>query len=360
MSELQLALDCPGDDGFHLRVQADLPLAGVTAVHGPSGSGKTTLLHCIAGLRRASAGSRILFADTPWQGERQYLPSWRRDIGFVFQDARLFPHLDVAGNLDFGARRRGAGPVTREAVIRWFDLESLLARSVNTLSAGQAQRVAIGRALLAAPRLLLLDEPLANLDAASRQRCVSGLQQAVTEGGIPMLYVSHDVEEVCQLADRMLLLEQGEVVASGSLLDLCSRIDTPLAHEERAAAVVEAELASQDEEYGLSGLRIAGQTLWVNRLEGAPGQRRRLRIPARDVSLCRSYPQDSSILNILPVTVAELERSGDTRVLLRLALGDQYLLARITRRSAAQLALAPGDALYAQVKSAALLSEDLP
>lgn len=356
IDELQLALDCPGADGFRLQVEERLPLSGVTAIYGPSGSGKTTLLECVAGLRPAGPGSRIHFAGETWEAGGSALPPWRRAVGYVFQDARLFPHLDVAGNLAFGARHRGRGTLKRDAVVEWLGLDGLLHRAPGTLSAGQRQRVAMGRALLSGPRLMLLDEPLANLDGASRRQCLDSLRRVIAATGIPMLYVSHDIEEVSQFADRMLVLSAGRVSDRGSMLALSSRIDTRLAHEEQAAAIVLATLRGHDE-FGLSELAVDGGSLWVNRLSGTVGEQRRLRIPARDVSLCRSRPSDSSILNILPVTIAEIEHTSDTRVLLRLALGEQYLLARITRKSAAALNLAPGDAVYAQIKSAALLTE---
>ena len=228
---------------------------------------------------------------------------------------------------------------------------------MQTLSAGQKQRVAIARALLSAPQILLLDEPLANLDHAASAQCLGYLQRLADELDLPMLYVSHDIEEVSHLADHLVLLDQGKLVDQGSLLTLCSQLDTRLSHEEQAAAIVMAEITHHDEEFGLTELHLEGQQLFVSHLPQAPGQLRRLRIPARDVSVCRQRPHGSSILNILAVTISELEHSGNTRLLLRLSIGEQYLLARITRKSAAELQLKPGDQLFAQIKSAALLTE---
>ncbi len=358
MSGLRLALACAGDDGFRLELDCELPAAGVTAVYGPSGSGKSTLLECVAGLRRPERGSEIHFGASPWLTPERCLPPWQRRIGFVFQDARLFPHLSVADNLDYGARRRG-GALSRERVLEWLRLGPLLQRRPETLSAGQRQRVAIGRALLSGPELLLLDEPLANLDHAARRDCLDCLQTAQRELGLPMLYVSHDIEELSQLADYLLVLEQGRAVDRGPLLELCGRLDTRLSREQNAAAILLGRISRHDRDYGLTELEVEGQPVLVNHLPGAPGQRRRLRIPARDVSVCRERPAASSILNILPVELAEIEQSGEARLMLRLALGGQYLLARVTRRSVEQLALRPGDRLFAQIKSAALLSETL-
>ena len=360
MSGLALALRCSTGNGFSLDLDRELPNTGVTAIYGPSGSGKTTLLECVAGLRPADPDSRIHFRGRPWQTADVWVPPWRRRIGFVFQDARLFPHLNAGQNLDFALRRQQApGAMDRTQVVERLQLEPLLAQMPATLSAGQRQRVAIGRALLSAPQLLLLDEPLANLDQLARRECLHYLQGLHRELELPMLYVSHDIEEVSQLADHLLMLEAGRALDQGPLLQLCSSLDTRLSHEERAAAIATGRIRRHDDSYGLSELDVEGQTLYVNRLPGPVGRTHRLRIPARDVSVCRERPEDSSILNILPVQLREIEETTGARVLLRLALGEQYLLARITRKSAVELGLAPGDALYAQIKSAALLSEPL-
>jgi len=359
VSGLALRLDCPVGPGFRLRADCELPASGVTAIHGPSGSGKTTLLDCIAGLRTPAPGSAIRFRGEQWLGQGGNLPPWRRSAACVFQDGRLFPHLDVRGNLRYALKRRGGGArVELEQAVAWLELGELLERSAATLSAGEKQRVAIARALLAAPRLLLLDEPLANLDRAARQLCLAHLQRLKGELDLPMLYVSHDIEEVSQLADHLVLMEAGRVAETGSLLDLCGRLGTRLSREEQAAAILVGTVRGHDEAFELTELTVEGEVLRVGRQPHALGSRRRLRVPARDVSICRTRPADSSILNILPVTLAEIDAGGTGRVMLRLALGSQYLLARITRKSAAELGLAVGDALFAQIKSVALLSEE--
>lgn len=365
---LALRLSCAGDRGFVLRLDCELPDRGITAVYGASGSGKSTLLDCIAGLRRPAGDSLIRFRDTTWQDGERFVPPWQRRIGYVFQDARLFPHLSAEQNLDYAlARRNGlrnggpgdgqAGAIDKRQLVALLELGPLLESKPQALSGGQKQRVAIARALLCAPRLLLLDEPLANLDHAASEQCLAHLQRLARELDLPMLYVSHAIEEVSQLADHLLLLERGAVQDQGAMLDLCSRLDTRLSQDEQAAAIVVATVARHDEAFGLSELELEGQTLLVRHLSQAPGQRRRLRIPARDVSICRQRPRDSSILNILPVTLREIGAGDEARVLLRLALGSQYLLARITRKSAVELQLQVGDRLYAQIKSAALLLE---
>ena len=358
MNDLTLQLDCRGQDSFRLQLDCQLPGSGVTAIYGSSGSGKSTLLDCIAGLRRPEPGGLIRFQGEDWLSPDLFVPPWLRRVAYVFQDSRLFPHLDVKQNLEYASRRCPANSGTSmQQVVRWLALGELLNHNPAELSAGQRQRVAIGRALLSAPKLLLLDEPLANLDHAASQQCLACLQHLARELALPMLYVSHDIEEVSQLADHLVLLEQGRIVDQGSLLDLCGRLDSRLSHEEQAAAILLGTIGTHDPDFALTELEVEGETLLLGSRQQPAGQQRRLRVPARDVSVCRQRPLDSSILNILPVTLTQLEEDGDARVLLRLALGSQYLLARITRKSANRLQLKVGDPLFAQIKSAALLME---
>jgi len=360
MTALSFDIRWQGASGFQLACAADLPLAGVTAVYGPSGSGKTSLLECLAGLRTPMAGSRISFHDQPWLEGEFNLPAWERDVSVVFQDGRLFGHLNVSNNLQYALQRcRGEARFALRDVVERLELSGLTELFPEQLSAGQRQRVAIARALVNSPRLLLLDEPLANLDQASRRQCLACLNDVADTFGLPMIYVSHDIEEISQLADRLLMLENGARVEYGPLIELASRLDTRLSHEPAAAAIVEGKVQQHDTRYGLTELSVAGQILRVNQLSAAPGKTRRLRIPARDVSIARSRHQDSSILNSFETRLTEIENTDDSRMLLRLALGEQYLLARITRRSADQLALTVGDTLYAQVKSAALLNDPM-
>jgi len=358
VSGLSLDLHCAGEQGFSLQLQCEIPTDRVTGICGPSGSGKTTLLDCIAGLREVGANSQIRFEGERWHDAGHNLAPWQRQLGYVFSDARLFPHLDVLGNLRYALKRRAnrQGPDIA-AVIAWLELEALLTQRPDTLSAGQQQRVAIARALLAGPRLLLLDEPLANLHEAARQHCLRCLQRLATELELPMLYVSHTLEELTQIADDLLLLESGRLVEHGPLLQLCSRLDTRLAQDERAAAIVRTSVVGHDESFGLTELLLEGQSLYVNQLPHPPGTVRRVRIPARDVSLCRQRPDQSSILNILPVSVSEIQLTPGAHALVRLALGSQFLLARITRKSALKLQLSEGDELFAQIKSTGLLME---
>ncbi|MGB1139374.1 MAG: molybdenum ABC transporter ATP-binding protein [Halioglobus sp.] len=355
MNALSLRVKCAGDRAFRLDIDTHLEGDCVTAIYGPSGSGKSTLLDCIAGLRAPEPGSEIRFGKTCWHSDAHSLPAWERRIGYVFQDARLFPHMSVADNLRYGLQRAAHGDIAMPDICDWLDLEDLLQQWPSNLSAGQKQRVAIGRALLSQPQLLLLDEPLANLDSAASRQCLDALQNVTANLGIPMLYVSHDIEEVSHIADDIVLLDNGTLADQGPLLEMSCRLDTRLSREEQAAALLDATVVDHDTTFGLTQLHVEGQSMFVNLLAEQAGARYRVRIPARDVSLCRERPGATSILNILEVRIEEIEQSSGPRLLVRLRLGEQFLLARITRKSATDLSLAPGDTVCAQIKSAALL-----
>lgn len=360
MSQLSVDIQCAGSADFNLNVQCDISAKGVTAVYGPSGSGKTTLLDCVAGLRRPSNSSSIRFGDQAWHCNGKTMPAWQRRVGYVFNDARLFPHLSVKDNLNYGARRNGhSKKLNAGTVSDWMGISKLLDRQPERLSAGEKQRVAIARALLSEPQLLLLDEPFANLDTAARSECLHHLQKITEEIELPMLFVSHNIEEVSQLADYLVLLEQGQIKQHGPLLELCNRLDTSLSREETAAAIVTAQVDSHDPDYGLTHLKLEKEVLIVSQMANNVGTPQRIRIPARDVSICRNQPSDTSILNVFPVTIDAIENTGPAHCLLRLQLGSQFLLARITLKSAHTLELKVGENVYAQIKSAALLTAPL-
>lgn len=338
---------------FHLVVDAHAPGQGVTALFGRSGCGKTTLLRCIAGLEPAARGRLVVNGDI-WQDRTLRIPADRRPIGYVFQEGFLFPHLSVNQNLLYGYRRIPAKQrvVQPEEAIKLLGLESLLTRHVNEISGGQRQRVAIGRALLTSPRVLLMDEPLAALDAISKAEILPYLERLHDELSIPVLYVSHSLEEVYRIADTMLLLEEGRVRAAGPLQELITRGDLPLAHVEGAAAVITANVIRHDDRHHLTELDFSGGTLVISRQELPPTARVRVRILARDVAINLSPPSDSSVLNCLAAQV--LDVSDDPHpghVLVRLAVGSETLLSRITRRSLERLALQAGMRVYALVKS---------
>ena len=298
--------------------------------------------------------------DEVWQDGEKFLATHRRRLGYVFQEASLFPHLSVRRNLEYGLQRIPAAgrKVQLEQVVEWLGLHKLIDRSdPASLSGGERQRVAIGRALLTSPSLLLMDEPLAALDAASKQEIFPYLEQLHSELEIPVLYVSHALDEVARLADHLVLLEQGRIIASGTLGETLSRLDLPTAHLDDAGTVIEAKVAVHDEAYHLSRLDFSGGSLWVSKVERAVGSGVRARVLARDVSVATIAPQGSSITNILAARIAGIQDEGPDRVSLRLAVGGgQMLLSRITRRSRDLLGLAMDMQVFAQVKSVALIA----
>lgn len=345
-------LDFPG---FALDVDLDLPGSGVTALFGQSGCGKTTLLRCIAGLERGTG--RLEVNGETWQDDSRFMPTHRRPLGYVFQDARLFAHLDVAGNLDYGMRRTTSADSSRRAlIIDLLGLGPLLERMPERLSGGEQQRVAIARALLTAPRLLLMDEPLASLDHARKQEFLPWLERLRDELEIPVIYVSHAPDEVARLTDHIVVMEAGRAVAQGPLAETLARIDLPIRLGDDAGAVFAATVAERDAEWHLARIEFDGGELWV-RDGGVPvGRRVRVLILARDVSIANSRHDDASIMNLLPATVlAHAGEDHPSTVLLQLRIGGTALLARLTRRSAQRLDLAPGREVWVQIKAVALI-----
>ncbi len=348
---------------FCLDVRFDAPARGVTALFGPSGCGKTTVLRCVAGLTRLRDGALSVAGETWQDGRRTFLAPHRRPIGYVFQEASLFAHLSVTDNLTYGLRRSGHTPrrVGLDDVVDLLGLARLLARPTAVLSGGERQRVAIGRALLSQPRLLLMDEPLSALDRASKADILPYLETLHDALDIPVLYVTHDLAEVERLADTLVLMEAGTVRALGPVSDLAADPGLPLAGLPDAAEVLEATVESVDVDYGLMSVAVAGASLQVPATGARPGQRHRVRIAAADVSLCRTPPAAGafSILNVLPARIREATASDNHLVTVVLTLGADGagapLLARITRKSWDQLGLAPGLPVHALVKGVALL-----
>jgi molybdate transport system ATP-binding protein len=297
-------------DDFELDVDVEIPDSGITGVFGASGSGKTTLLRCIAGL----------------EGEGG-LPVHARNVGYVFQQPTLFPHLSVRGNIEYGARRAKTQRIDNGQVVDMLDLGGFLERRADTLSGGEAQRVAIAAALMRSPDLVLMDEPLASLDRARKDELLPYFDRLHDELSVPVVYVSHDIEEVSRLCDHLVLLEEGRVTMSGDRA-------TPVEHE-----------------YGLTRFDFGDGDIWVpGEIEAGPNPLR-LRIAASDVSLCRVRPEETTILNILRATIEEIRDVSEAAAIVRLGVGNQALLAQVTRRSVSRLALREGDQVFAQIKS---------
>ncbi|WP_462322428.1 molybdenum ABC transporter ATP-binding protein [Halochromatium sp.] len=409
--QARLRVDWPG---FQLEVNEHLPARGVTALFGHSGSGKTTLLRCIAGLEHAAEGE-IRFNGEVWQDAEIWVPTHQRPIGYVFQEASLFPHLSVLGNLRYGQRRsrgrsglinragqglvngfsgraRGvAGPGLETSIgtstenrlgktaagasadsspedgsgIDRFSLEQaiellgighLLKRRPAALSGGERQRVGMARALAVNPRLLLMDEPLAALDLKRKLEILPYLERLHDQLEIPVLYVSHAPDEVARLADHILVMDAGRVLASGPLNETLSRLDLPIRLGEDAGVVLDGQVAERDERWHLLRVACCGASLWTRDTGAELGAHVRLRILARDVSITHDPSHQSSIQNTLPAKVLSLgDDSHPALRLVKLEVSGSPVLARVTRRSAERLALAPGQSVYAQIKAVALL-----
>ncbi len=350
---------------FALDIDLALPGKQVTALYGPSGSGKTTCLRALAGLEHGRAGHDtggnnliVVHGDT-WQDDARgvFMPPHLRPLGYVFQEASLFAHLSVAQNLQFGQSRvpQAQRRVSLDQAVELLGIGHLLTRQPHTLSGGERQRVAIARALATSPRLLLMDEPLAALDAKRKAEVLPYLEKLHIGLSIPVIYVSHALDEVARLADHLVLLEAGRAVASGPAADLMTRLDLSLAHGDTAGAVITATVAGHDPAYHLTQARFAGGDFNIP-LQAAPvGQPVRIRVQARDVSLTLDKQTGTSIQNILSATVVDLAPDSPGQIMVRLDCSGTPLLARITAKSADALGLEVSQRLWAQVKGVAIV-----
>ncbi|APV48820.1 molybdenum ABC transporter ATP-binding protein [Betaproteobacteria bacterium GR16-43] len=354
MVEVDVAID---REDFHLeaRFAADAP---IVALFGRSGSGKTTLVNAIAGLVRPRRGRIAVAGRVLFDASRQIdLAPEKRRVGYVFQEGLLFPHLSVRANLDYGERLLPAGErfVDRPRVIALLGLDALLARKPNTLSGGEKQRVAIGRALLASPHVLLMDEPLASLDAPRKAEILAYVELLRDELKLPIVYVSHALEEVTRLADHLVVMSEGHVVAAGPAVDVLGRKDlAPHLGRFEAGSVIEARVATHDEAYGLTTLAFDGGQLIVPNVDALPGEPVRARIRARDVSIALERPAGVSVQNILPATVDAIGDEFGAIVDVQLHIGSTVLTARVTRKAVAELRLARGRPVFAMVKAVSI------
>jgi molybdate transport system ATP-binding protein len=340
---------------FRLDAGFEFPDSGITAIYGPSGSGKTSLLRAIAGLDR-HAGGELQVSGEYWQKSTNFVPAHLRPVAYVFQQANLFEHLSVQANIEYGWRRLKPGMrrISLPRVMDLLDLHSLARRRTVTLSGGERQRVAIARALAVSPKLLLMDEPLASLDQQRRDEilpCLLALQQ---EFSMPIIYVSHDRTEISRIANHLALMRAGRIVASDRCEQLLTRLDLPLAHEAAAGCIFDTEVVNTDPHYSLTTFRCGITDFVVPGDTHKVGDHARLLIASRDVSLALSKAPDSSVLNIFPARVDAISPPSFGSVTVRLLLGEQVLLSRVTLKSAEQLNLNPGMQVFAQVKSIAL------
>ncbi|ALP53256.1 molybdenum ABC transporter ATP-binding protein [Candidatus Tenderia electrophaga] len=346
--------------GFKLTAELDAPLPGVTTLFGPSGAGKSSVLRCLAGLERSATGY-VQLGDQVWQDERRniFLPVHQRRLAYVFQEPRLFNHLGVRANLEYGYRRRP--PAQRrldwDTIIDLLALGPLLARRPQHLSLGEQQRVAIGRALLASPQLLLMDEPLASLDMARKREVLPFIKRLHDELQMPVVYVSHSLHEVLQITDTLVLMQNGRSIASGPLAQLCSELTLSQYLGDMSGSVLETRVDGHEIEFGLTRLSFAGGHLYVPLQPNSPGESLRVHVLARNVGIALQQPQaTTSFLNILPATVTQIDTpdiSGH-EVHFKLDIGVP-LLANISRKSQHSLRLEPGQRCYALIKAVSLV-----
>jgi molybdate transport system ATP-binding protein len=344
---------------FTLDVDLKLPGSGITVLFGHSGSGKTTLLRCIAGLQQAQQGF-LTINGCCWQdsGQGHFLPTYKRPLGYVFQEANLFPHLTVRGNLHYGLKRiqQDRGEAKLEQTLELLGITHLMERMPSHLSGGERQRVAIARALALNPAVLLMDEPLASLDFKRKQEILPFLSRLHQQLDIPVLYVTHSQQEVAQLADTLVIMEDGKALASGPLSETQSRLDVPLVQDREAATVWQVTIAEHEADYHLTRVAFAGGSLSVPSVAAEVGTPLRVQIYARDVSIALVAPTGSSILNVLPAVITGIADAQNGQSVIRLQVGSLALLAHITRKSAVLLGLQIGMAVYVQIKGTSTLS----
>ncbi|MDH3257196.1 MAG: molybdenum ABC transporter ATP-binding protein [Nitrospinota bacterium] len=348
---------------FRLDTDLEFPDEGVTVIFGRSGSGKTTLLRCLAGLERSPTG-HMKFGGQVWQDASHniFLPVHRRPIGMVFQEARLFPHLTVRDNLNYGYRRIAPEQrkITFGQVTDLMDLGSLLERRPQKLSGGEQQRVAIGRALLTSPQLLLMDEPLANLDTQRKQDILPFLMRLRQEMKLPIVYVTHSLSEVLQLVDTLVLLKDGKSAASGPANEVLSRLDLAgTTGPSTVGSVLTTTVVAHETEFGLTRVQFRDRSLYIPEQPLEVGSSLRVHLLAQDISIALGKPETpTSVLNMLPATILEIGPTDPKRSSVNIKLdAGEPILATITRKSLAHLQLKPGMQVYANVKAVKMVHE---
>lgn len=344
---------------FCFAVDLELPGSGVTVLLGSSGCGKTTLLRCIAGLEHPLPGYFGINGDV-WQDseKNQFVPTHQRNLGYVFQDANLFPHLTVLDNLRFGLKRIKKPQLNHDkitVVTELLGINHVLDRMPERLSGGEKQRVAIARALVLNPAILLMDEPLASLDSKRKQEVMPYLLKLQQEFNLPIVYVTHSQDEAAQLANYLVLLENGQVKAAGGVSETLGRLDLPLSKEKQAAIVWNTTIVSHEPEFMLTHVGFNGGSLSLPMIDAAPGTKLRVQIHARDVSITLQAPNQTSILNVLPATITGIADEQDGQTVVQLKVGELTLLSHITRKSTQQLCLKTGLPVFVQIKGTSLL-----
>ena len=343
-------------EGFKLDAKFTIPDKGITVVFGPSGSGKTTLLRAIAGLEKSDTGF-LKVGDSIWQSDHNFVPTHKRQIGYVFQDAALFDHLNVEGNLDYVIKRKtGLTEDFIDSIYTLLDIKPLINRSTVQLSGGEKQRVAIARALLTNPKILLLDEPLSALDLKRKNEILPYLDSLHSQLEIPILYVTHSQDETSRLADHIMLIEDGKIIGNGPINEMLTRFDLPLSHSGDAISIFDARVMSRDTDFNLMHLEFKGGQFIVPDNKLPIESLVRIRVAARDVSITKKKQSDTSILNIFPAVVEEMVPEGNAQMMVRLTLNGVTLLACLTRKSTTSLKLDQGLSVFIQVKSVAILS----
>jgi molybdate transport system ATP-binding protein len=332
-----------------------IPANGVTGIFGPSGSGKTTFLRCLAGFENFEG--QIQIRDQIWQDSETHLKTWLRPIGYVFQEPSLFLHLNVKKNLEYGYSRipEKKKKIFWDPIIKLLNIKSLLKRNVQDLSGGEKQRVAIGRALLTSPKLLLMDEPLSALDQKSKYEILLYLQKISFEFQVPIFYVSHALDELIKIADRLLLIENGNYLKLGSVEELLCQLDLSLLQGDHSSVLLHGVVEHEEADLGIICLNCDGQSIYVSSQQFDISHKVRIKISAKDVSLSKVKPVATSILNILYAQIFEIKILDHFQILIKLKLNKQFILSNITKKSLIDLDLKIGDFVYVQIKAVNLL-----